>query len=73
MADYSHAVGDTTCRFGSLKELMAKASPPRSGDCLAGIAAGSAQERVAAQIAFCCLDFGVHQLATYQLLFSHKS
>jgi ethanolamine ammonia-lyase large subunit len=29
---------------------MAKASPHRSGDCLAGIAAGSAEERVAAQM-----------------------
>ncbi len=36
--------------FGSLKELMAKASPLRSGDQLAGIAARSAEERVAAQL-----------------------
>ena len=34
----------------TLKTLLAKASPARSGDELAGIAAGSAQERVAAQM-----------------------
>jgi ethanolamine ammonia-lyase large subunit len=34
-----------------LKTLLAKASPARSGDELAGLAAGSAQERVAAQMA----------------------
>src|SRR6185369_464062 len=35
----------------SLRELMAKASPARSGDELAGVAAGSAEERARAQIA----------------------
>jgi ethanolamine ammonia-lyase large subunit len=37
--------------FGDLKTLLAKASPRRSGDELAGIAAGSAEERVRAQMA----------------------
>src|SRR5579871_5949277 len=37
--------------FDSLRELLAKATPPRSGDVLAGIAAQSAEERVAAQFA----------------------
>ena len=37
--------------FPDLKTLLAKASPPRSGDALAGIAAQSAIERVAAQMA----------------------
>ncbi|MFI3290287.1 MAG: ethanolamine ammonia-lyase subunit EutB [Opitutales bacterium] len=36
--------------FGSLKELMAKATPFRSGDVLAKIAAHSQEERIAAQI-----------------------
>jgi ethanolamine ammonia-lyase large subunit len=36
--------------FGSLRELMAKASPHRSGDVLAGLAATSSAERAAAQI-----------------------
>jgi ethanolamine ammonia-lyase large subunit len=44
-------LGATTFAFTSLKELMAKATPPRSGDRLAGIAAASAEENVAARIA----------------------
>ncbi|MFN3297932.1 ethanolamine ammonia-lyase subunit EutB [Caldimonas sp.] len=36
-------------RFESLRELLAKASPLRSGDCLAGLAADSEQERMAAR------------------------
>ena len=38
-------------RFADLKELMAKATPPRSGDVLAGVAATSAEENVAAKMA----------------------
>ena len=44
-------VGNTRYTFDSLRELLAKASPLRSGDVLAGLAAGSAEERVAAQFA----------------------
>lgn len=51
MSEYAHSVGGQTWRFDSLKEVMAKASPARSGDCLAGVAAGSDAERVAAQMA----------------------
>jgi ethanolamine ammonia-lyase large subunit len=43
-------VGGTGYRFADLRELMAKATPPRSGDVLAGVAAESAQEKVAAQL-----------------------
>ena len=39
-----------THNFRSLKELTAKASPARSGDVLAGIAAADYEERVAAQM-----------------------
>ena len=39
MTTYSHTVGGHTYQFGNLRELMAKASPARSGDYLAGIAA----------------------------------
>ena len=46
---YTHVVGRTTWAFADLKDLMAKATPPRSGDMLAGIAAGSAEEGVAAR------------------------
>jgi ethanolamine ammonia-lyase large subunit len=45
------AIDGTGYAFPDLKGLLAKASPPRSGDRLAGIAAQSAAERVAAQMA----------------------
>ncbi len=48
---YRHTVGGSVYTFPSLKTLLAKATPLRSGDVLAGLAAGSAQERVAAQMA----------------------
>ena len=51
MGQISHQVGSRTYTFASLRELLAKASPARSGDYLAGVAAGSSEERVAAQMA----------------------
>ncbi|WP_275760410.1 ethanolamine ammonia-lyase subunit EutB [Ralstonia pseudosolanacearum] len=51
MARFSHTLGHETYRFDSLRDVLAKASPARSGDALAGIAAASAAERVAAQMA----------------------
>lgn len=42
--------GRTTFTFPDLATLMARASPRRSGDELAGLAAASAEERVAAQV-----------------------
>lgn len=51
MARYRHVVGAHTYVFADLKTLLAKATPARSGDALAGIAAASAEERVAAQMA----------------------
>ncbi|GEJ59087.1 ethanolamine ammonia-lyase subunit EutB [Anaeromyxobacter diazotrophicus] len=48
---YAQAAGGTTWRFEDLRELLAKATPHRSGDALAGIAARSAEERVAARMA----------------------
>src|SRR5246127_2907961 len=48
---YRATVGLRVYGFAALRELMAKASPARSGDQLAGVAAGTAQERVAAQAA----------------------
>ncbi|HEY2081842.1 MAG TPA: ethanolamine ammonia-lyase subunit EutB [Verrucomicrobiae bacterium] len=44
-------VGARSYQFNSLRELMAKATPRRSGDELAGLAALSTEERVAAQMA----------------------
>ncbi|MDP3521020.1 MAG: ethanolamine ammonia-lyase subunit EutB [Hydrogenophaga sp.] len=46
---FSITLGQRSHRFDSLRELMAKATPLRSGDCLAGLAAATEQERVAAR------------------------
>jgi len=51
MPSFSHTIDSHVYQFASLKELLAKATPPRSGDVLAGVAASSARERVAAQLA----------------------
>ncbi len=48
---YQHIIGARTYLFNDLKDLLAKASPARSGDSLAGVIADNAQERVAAQMA----------------------
>jgi ethanolamine ammonia-lyase large subunit len=48
---YAHTLADTHYAFEDLRTLLARASPYRSGDALAGIAATSAAERVAAQMA----------------------
>jgi ethanolamine ammonia-lyase large subunit len=48
---YSTMLGGTRWIFADLKTLLGKASPARSGDVLAGVAAASAIERVAAQTA----------------------
>jgi ethanolamine ammonia-lyase large subunit len=47
---YRHTVGNRVYRFDDLKTLLAKASPYRSGDELAGLCAESYEERVVAQI-----------------------
>ncbi|HEU4817087.1 ethanolamine ammonia-lyase subunit EutB [Janthinobacterium sp.] len=51
MPRFSHTIDSHVYQFASLKELLAKATPLRSGDVLAGVAAVSARERVAAQLA----------------------
>jgi len=50
-ARFKHQVGALTFTFRDLKDLMAKATPVRSGDRLAGVAAATAQERAVAQMA----------------------
>ncbi len=47
---YRRTIRGVTHSFSSLRQLMAEASPPRSGDELAGIAAGGAEQRVIAQM-----------------------
>ena len=48
---YHFTVRNIVYRFRDLKTLLAKASPYRTGDVLAGVCAESYEERVAAQIA----------------------
>ncbi len=48
---YATSLGGVTYRFADLKALLAKATPLRSGDVLAGIAAANSEERMAARIA----------------------
>jgi ethanolamine ammonia-lyase large subunit len=50
MPSYRITLGHSHYRFSDLKDLLAKASPARSGDQLANLAADSARERVAAQM-----------------------
>jgi ethanolamine ammonia-lyase large subunit len=55
MGSFSHTVGSRTYQFRDLKDLLAKATPARSGDYLAGLGAASAEERVAAQMTLAAL------------------
>src|ERR1700686_3844560 len=48
---YRQAIDATNYLFNDLRDLLAKATPPRSGDRLAGIAADSAEQMIAARMA----------------------
>ncbi len=48
---FAQTTGHTRWTFADLAELLAKASPPRSGDALAGLAAQSLEEHAAARMA----------------------
>lgn len=50
MTTHSVSLNHSTYSFNGLRELLAKASPYRSGDAQAGIAAENERERVAAQV-----------------------
>ncbi len=63
---YSVNLDGTTYRFGDLRSLMAKASAPKSGDALAGIAAESGVERVAAKMALA--DVPLKEFLSVQLI-----
>jgi len=56
---YQHTINSRLYAFSDLKDLMAKATPFRSGDSLAGVGASNAQERVAAQMAIADLPLKV--------------
>jgi len=61
---FAHTIGQTRYTFPDLRALLAKATPMRSGDALAGLAATSAEERVAAQCALADLPLS-HFLAEH--------
>src|SRR5947207_11428470 len=48
---YRHAIGANSYVFDGLRDLLAKATPPRSGDRLAGVAAETAEQMIAARMA----------------------
>jgi ethanolamine ammonia-lyase large subunit len=56
---YGATIGIRRYAFSDLKTLLAKASPLRSGDQLAGLAAETGEERVAAQCALADLPLAV--------------
>jgi ethanolamine ammonia-lyase large subunit len=56
---YAHTVGAERHVFDDLRTLMARATPARSGDRLAGVAAHDAQQRVAAQMALAELPLSI--------------
>ncbi len=66
MSGWTCTVGPRHHSFSSLAELLAKATPLRSGDELAGIAASSAEERVAAQR--CLADLPLARFLTDPLI-----
>lgn len=56
---FHHTVGSCDFAFADLRTLMARASPLRSGDELAGTAAANPRERVAAQMALADMPLSV--------------
>jgi ethanolamine ammonia-lyase large subunit len=58
MTQFHSTVAKKSYSFQDLKELLAKASPVRSGDALAGIAADNDEERVGAQLALADVPLG---------------
>jgi ethanolamine ammonia-lyase large subunit len=66
---YAYSIGSHRYTFETLRVLMAKATPARSGDYLAGVAAADDEERVAAQMALADVPlkvFLVEHLVPYE-------
>jgi len=63
---FAQTIGATRYVFDDLKTLLARASPDRSGDRLAGVAAQSAEERVAARMALA--DVPLREIAKTDLV-----
>ncbi len=63
-------IRSATYRFDSVKEVLAKANPPKSGDDLAGVSARDAVERVAARAVLSELSLATlrqHPVVPYEL------
>ncbi len=63
---YQHTIGGERWQFSDLREVMAKATPLRSGDALAGVAATSAVERMAARL--CLADIPLTRFLSEALI-----
>ena len=69
MPSYTHTVGQERHRFDDLRALLACATPRRSGDELAGLAAETDERRVAARLALADLplrDLLEHPVVPYE-------
>ena len=63
---YQITIGPRRYQFADLKTLLARASPLRSGDLLAGVAAASAEERVAAR--YCLADVPLRDFLQHAII-----
>jgi ethanolamine ammonia-lyase large subunit len=63
---YQHRIGHINWVFRDLKDVMAKATPARSGDALAGLAAHSEVERMAAKM--CLADLPLRRFLDEALI-----
>lgn len=63
---YQHTIGGERWHFSDLREVMAKATPLRSGDALAGLAAPSTVERMAARL--CLADIPMTRFLSEALI-----
>ncbi len=63
---YHTTLGQKVFRFASLKSLLAKSTPLRSGDVLASISAINQEERIAAQ--FCLADLPLREFLNQELI-----
>jgi ethanolamine ammonia-lyase large subunit len=66
MSDYRQTVGARTYSFADLATLLARASPRKSGDELAGVAAQNDEERIAAKM--CLADVALTQFLEEPLI-----
>lgn len=63
---YQHTINGLTYRFSELRTLLAKASPARSGDYLAGLGAETGVERMAAR--FCLAELTLRHIVATPLI-----